>query len=79
MDYHTQYLMIVYGDALSMSLPGLIHAWYAFEDPDSNCPSPDDHDGIAFHLTSDGPAPFDVCDTVSSNKFIELLCCRFAV
>jgi hypothetical protein len=38
--------MIVYGDALSMSLPGLAHAWYAFEDPDSNCPSPDDHDGM---------------------------------
>jgi len=42
--------MIVYGDALSMSLPGLAHAWYAFEDPDSNRPSPDDHDGIASHL-----------------------------
>jgi hypothetical protein len=34
--------MIVYGDALSMSLPGLAHAWYAFEDPDSNRPSPDE-------------------------------------
>jgi hypothetical protein len=34
--------MIVYGDALSMSLPGLAHAWYAFEDPDSNRPNPDE-------------------------------------
>lgn len=42
MDYQTQYLMIVYADALSMSLPGLIHAWYAFEDPDSNRPNPDE-------------------------------------